>query len=45
MAVTREGRAAQAASPSYAMAAVVGTAVLTLYLATLAPTTAMWDAS
>ncbi len=45
MAVTREGHAEQAAPPSYAMAAVVGSAVLALYLATLAPTTAMWDAS
>ncbi|MES2178541.1 MAG: DUF2723 domain-containing protein [Gemmatimonadota bacterium] len=31
--------------PSYGIAAVVGAAVLALYLATLAPTTAMWDAS
>ena len=31
--------------PSYGMAAFTGCAVLVLYLATLAPTTAMWDAS
>ena len=33
------------ASPSYRGAAIVGLCVLALYLATLAPTTAMWDAS
>ena len=32
-------------APSYRIAVVVGLAVLGLYLATLAPTTAMWDAS
>ncbi|HET7586420.1 MAG TPA: DUF2723 domain-containing protein [Gemmatimonadaceae bacterium] len=31
--------------PSYAAAAIVGAAVLLLYLVTLAPTTAMWDTS
>ena len=31
--------------PSYRIAAIVGIAVLGLYLVTLAPTTAMWDAS
>jgi hypothetical protein len=31
--------------PPYGAAAVVGIAVLALYVATLAPTTAMWDAS
>src|SRR5438309_5601226 len=31
--------------PSYGAAAVVGVAVLVLYIITLAPTTAMWDAS
>ena len=31
--------------PSYRMAALVGLGVLALYIATLAPTTAMWDAS
>ena len=35
----------RAAEPSYGIAAVVGMAVLSLYVATLAPTTAMWDAS
>ena len=34
-----------AESPSYYTAAVVGAGVLALYIATLAPTTAMWDAS
>ncbi|MDB4898804.1 MAG: hypothetical protein JWN53_612, partial [Gemmatimonadetes bacterium] len=33
------------AAPSYRAAAVAGLAVLVLYVATLAPTTAMWDAS
>ena len=33
------------ARPSYRIAALVGLGVLALYLATLAPTTAMWDAS
>ncbi len=32
-------------TPSYGFAAIVGIAVLGLYLVTLAPTTAMWDAS
>jgi hypothetical protein len=32
-------------TPSYRAAAVAGVAVLVLYLLTLAPTTAMWDAS
>ncbi len=32
-------------SPPYAWGALAGICVLTLYLATLAPTTAMWDAS
>ena len=32
-------------TPSYGIAAIVGLAVLGLYLVTLAPTTAMWDAS
>ena len=32
-------------APSYGIAALVGTGVLALYIATLAPTTAMWDAS
>lgn len=32
-------------APSYRVAAAVGAAVLCLYVATLAPTTAMWDAS
>ena len=32
-------------APSYGIAALVGLAVLCLYLVTLAPTTAMWDAS
>jgi hypothetical protein len=31
--------------PSYGVAAVLGLAVLVLYVVTLAPTTAMWDAS
>ena len=34
-----------AAQPSYRISAVVGLVVLALYVATLAPTTAMWDAS
>jgi hypothetical protein len=33
------------ATPSYRAAAIAGLAVLVLYLLTLAPTTAMWDAS
>ena len=45
MALTPAGRAEQPASPSYLSATLVGCAVLALYLATLAPTTAMWDAS
>ncbi len=36
---------ASARTPSYGIAAIVGIAVLGLYLVTLAPTTAMWDAS
>jgi hypothetical protein len=32
-------------APSYRVAAAVGAAVLSLYVATLSPTTAMWDAS
>ncbi len=32
-------------APSYGVAAAVGVAVLSLYVATLSPTTAMWDAS
>ncbi|CAN5883236.1 hypothetical protein BH11GEM1_BH11GEM1_08810 [soil metagenome] len=32
-------------APSYRVAAAVGVAVLSLYVATLSPTTAMWDAS
>ncbi len=32
-------------APSYAISAIVGAGVLSLYLTTLAPTTAMWDAS
>jgi hypothetical protein len=35
----------QQATPSYRAATVAGLAVLVLYLLTLAPTTAMWDAS
>ena len=31
--------------PSYGIAGMVGAGVLVLYLITLAPTTAMWDAS
>ena len=31
--------------PSYRAAAIAGLAVLALYVTTLAPTTAMWDAS
>lgn len=31
--------------PSYGAAALAGLVVLGLYVATLAPTTAMWDAS
>ncbi len=33
------------AAPSYGIAAIVGAVVLALYMVTLAPTTAMWDAS
>jgi hypothetical protein len=33
------------ATPSYGVAALVGCGVLALYILTLAPTTAMWDAS
>ncbi len=33
------------AAPSYGVAAMVGVGILCLYLSTLAPTTAMWDAS
>ncbi|MEO7455903.1 MAG: DUF2723 domain-containing protein [Gemmatimonadaceae bacterium] len=33
------------AEPSYGIAAIVGAVVLALYVATLAPTTGMWDAS
>ncbi|MGZ8378327.1 MAG: glycosyltransferase family 117 protein [Gemmatirosa sp.] len=36
---------AEQAPPPYAVAGIVGLAVLALYVATLAPTTAMWDAS
>lgn len=36
---------AQTPEPSYGIAAIVGVAVLMLYVVTLAPTTAMWDAS
>ena len=36
---------AHAARPSYGVAAGAGLAVLLLYIVTLAPTTAMWDAS
>ena len=45
MAMTPNAETARAASPSYRIAALVGLGVLALYLATLAPTTAMWDAS
>ncbi|MDQ6829865.1 MAG: DUF2723 domain-containing protein [Gemmatimonadota bacterium] len=42
----RETRVVQASDrPPYAIAAIVGAAVLALYIATLAPTTAMWDTS
>ena len=37
--------AARARQPSYGIAAMVGGGVLGLYVLTLAPTTAMWDAS
>ena len=42
---TRDDIGAQDNRSSYRIAAGVGAAVLTLYLITLAPTTAMWDAS
>jgi hypothetical protein len=45
MAMKRNDESAQQSSPSYAIAGLVGLAVLVLYVATLAPTTAMWDAS
>jgi hypothetical protein len=47
MAMNRPPERAEPAAPapSYRVAAAVGVAVLALYLATLAPTTAMWDAS
>ena len=44
MAMRREPSPAQHA-PSYGVAALAGLGVLALYLLTLAPTTAMWDAS
>jgi len=39
------GGARDGERPPYGVAALVGLAVLALYVATLAPTTAMWDAS
>jgi hypothetical protein len=43
--VTGTARGADELRPSYGAAAIAGLGVLALYVATLAPTTAMWDAS
>ncbi|MEO5818314.1 MAG: DUF2723 domain-containing protein [Gemmatimonadaceae bacterium] len=46
MAMRRPAKEAHdAPAPSYGIAALVGLGVFALYVATLAPTTAMWDAS
>ncbi|MEP6999898.1 MAG: DUF2723 domain-containing protein, partial [bacterium] len=45
MAMKRANGATTPAAPSYRIAALVGLAVLAVYVATLAPSTAMWDAS
>ena len=45
MAVTVSAPRGRAPAPSYGIAALVGCGVLALYVLTLAPTTAMWDAS
>ena len=41
----RKAAGLTAQKPSYGMAAIAALAVFALYLATLAPTTAMWDTS
>ena len=45
MVVSSRASGASASPPSYGIAAIVGCGVLALYVLTLAPTTAMWDAS